>query len=324
MAQLIKLGDYASRYERNMLYYSSQFVCLKKQQWKGIKEDWEKGSLVLQEVNPAGKEKSELTGILERFKKSRNRYVEKLISQQIQEAADKPAATPGLFDFNPVFYYPPKTLQDLKHLYMDKLFPFQLKWASQTLTAKSYVDPKFRREELLRFFLQRFPDTYLVMYKPVILLQNAPVDLDILLITPLHVLCINVLEEAERAAYIGSAQRFWPMKAGSHEKRIVSPLLSLDRTEAIVKGLLKKQSIDLPIKKLLISRNGYIDYPDLPPGLTILDKKSFESWFTLQRKGNLPLKHVQLKAAQTIIGYTQTTSLPRLDLEEDGEQPAVF
>ncbi|TDL34247.1 NERD domain-containing protein [Jeotgalibacillus sp. S-D1] len=322
MAQLIKLGDYVSRYENNMLHYSSQFSQLKKQQWTSIKEQWERGTLGLYKEDTAINEEAS-NGLLKRFKKNWDKLGDSSIDS-IKEVVVKPAMNHGVFDFQPVFYYRPHTLEDLKHAYMDKLFPFQLKWASQTLIEKSYIDSKYRREEPLRYFLHQFPDTYLLMYKPVILLKNAPVELDILLITPLHAWCIHVLEEADRTVYIGSTQRFWTVKTGSHEKRIVNPSLSLDRTESIIKGLLKREAIDLPVKKMLLSRNGYIDYPDLPFGLSLLDKKNYESWFNHQQSSNLPLKHIQLKAARTIMAHTQTTSVQRLEREGDEEQPPAF
>ncbi|MDE5052353.1 hypothetical protein NDK25_08480 [Niallia taxi] len=37
MAQLIKLKDYISRYQQNILQYPSRFVRLEKQEWEGVK-----------------------------------------------------------------------------------------------------------------------------------------------------------------------------------------------------------------------------------------------------------------------------------------------
>ena len=57
-----------------------------------------------------------------------------------------------------------KTLEELKKMFIDQFFHFQLKWASSTLREKSYVDPKFLRDTLLRSILQTLPDNYLILY----------------------------------------------------------------------------------------------------------------------------------------------------------------
>jgi len=86
--------------------------------------------------------------------------------------------------------------------------------------------------------------------------------------------------------------------------------------------------VDFPIKKAFLSRNGYIDFPDAPYGLTLIDKKNFENWLTQQRNSSSPLKHAQLKAAQAVIEQTQTTSVRRMQwtAEEEAatELPETF
>ena len=43
MAQLVKLADYISRYENDLTRYPTQFIRLKRYQWKRIKNQWEHG-----------------------------------------------------------------------------------------------------------------------------------------------------------------------------------------------------------------------------------------------------------------------------------------
>ncbi|KIL46385.1 NERD domain-containing protein [Jeotgalibacillus campisalis] len=318
MAQLIKLQDYVSRYEKDSLRYPSQFVRLKKQQWTKIKQQWEDGSIFLNDKD-AEQFRNEVQGkhaLIKRFKKI---WVKE--EEHPAEDTGEQASENNSFDFQPKVYFRPDTLEDLKHLYMDQLYQIQLTWASSTLTEKSYVDGKYAREEPLRFFLQRFPDTYLVMYEPVMLIKKAPIDLDILVFTPTELWCITLLEGADQSAYIGSMDRFWTVKAGEQEKRMLNPAISLDRTETIIKGLFNQQNLDFPIKKAIISRNGYIDFKDAPYGLTLLDKKSFPAWFTQQRSMRAPLKSVQLRAVKTVLELTQTTSVRRMLWSEDNEQP---
>ena len=140
-------------------------------------------------------------------------------------------------DFNPNIIYHPESEEQLRRLYIDQLFHFQLKWASSTMLEKSKLDPKFMRDSLLRSFTQQLPDSYLLFYYPILKVKKAPVELDILLITPIECLCITVLEDENAAAFIGNGERFWTKKIGDRETKILNPLIALNRMEKIVSGI---------------------------------------------------------------------------------------
>ena len=53
-----------------------------------------------------------------------------------------------------------------------------------------------------------------MFYYPILLLKKAPVELDIIIVTPVECMCITVLEEEDVAAFIGSGDRFWLRKSG--------------------------------------------------------------------------------------------------------------
>lgn len=322
MAQLIKLQDYVSRYEKDMIRYPSQYVRLKKQQWTKIKQQWEDGDVYLNEdeVQRFREEVEGKDGILKRFKK--------ILVRQEEEPDDQvePAESDDL-SFEPSVYYKPETLDDLKHLYLDQLLQFQLKWASSTLTEKSYVDSKYHRDDQLKFFLQRFPDTFLLMYEPILLLKKAPVELEILLFTPTGLWCISMLEEGENTVFVGSTERFWKVKKGESEHTLLNPLISLDRTTSILQQIFDKNEVDFTIHKAVLSRTGYLDFPDIPYGYKVIDKRNIEKWHDQQRTMSSPFKHMQMKAARAVIEYTQTTSVKRMEwneaaddlLSDDGE-----
>ena len=199
---------------------------------------------------------------------------------------------------------------------------------SSTHSMKSHLwTNHFFLDEKLRFFLQRFPDTFLVMYKPVFRLKNAPVEVDVIVITPTDAWCITFLEAEEDAAFIGSSEKFWVRRHHKHpDKKVLSPLLSVNRMGNIVSQLFDLYEVTLPIKKVVLSRNGYIDYPLAPYDIELLDKRTFPSWFEKMRKNSSPLKHQQLKRAQALLDYCQTTSTRRIEWElenttaEDGEE----
>ena len=81
--------------------------------------------------------------------------------------------------------------------------------------------------------------------------------------------------------------------------------------EKIVRQLFHEHEIDLPIKKAIVSRNGYIDYPDAPTELTLLDKRTYEYWFNKMRNHHSPMKSMQIKAAKVLLDYCQVSSYRR-------------
>ncbi|QHE62772.1 NERD domain-containing protein [Rossellomorea vietnamensis] len=310
MAQLIKLQDYVSRYETDLYRYPSQFVRLKKQQWEKMKQHWENGDLP--KPSPAVEElvedekNSMKDKLFSLFKKKEDENEEEMIPQPSDEDLylDMDAGQ----DIH--------SEEELKASFLNLVFDFQLRWASSTITEKSYVDNSYHYDERLRYLLQRFPDNIFVMYNPVLKIKNAPVELETVLITPTGIWCLTFLEFEEGTAYIGSGERFWVKKWGDREEKVLNPLIGLKRMERIVHQIIRYAGVELPIYQAVISRNGYIDYPLSPVGIQFLDKRIHHEWFQQQRSSFSPIKSVQLKAAQAIMEYCQTTSFKRLQWEE--------
>jgi len=186
---------------------------------------------------------------------------------------------------------------------------------------KSRLDGKYMRDSLLRSFTQQLPDSYLLFYYPVLKVKKAPVELDIILVTPLECLCITMLEQEDIAAFIGSGERFWTKKIGDRESRILNPLISLNRMEKIISGLFAAQGIVFQFRKVIASRNGYIDYPGEPFDTKVVDRRTYADWFEGLKKSSVPMKANQFKAAQSILDHVQTTAISRL-FEEPIEQPS--
>lgn len=321
MAQLVKLLDYVSRYENDLSRYPTQYIRLKNSQWKRMKTQWEHGADLsdwrhvpeeTEEESGEGKWYSPL------FRLFGNRK-ERADEEELMEVDKDEQDDVDVLDFNPNIIYHPTNEEQLRKLYLDQLFHFQLKWASSTMMDKSYLDAGFMRDTLLRSFTQKLPDSYLLFYYPILKVKKAPVELDILLITPIECLCITVLEEESAAAFIGDGDRFWTKKFGDNESRVLNPLIGLNRMEKIISGIFLAQEIDFPIKKVIISRNGYIDYPGKPFDTDIIDRRAYEEWFTSLRRSTVPMKFNQFKAAQSILDIGQTTAVSRL-FEEQMEQ----
>lgn len=315
MAQLVKLQDYISRYEIDLKRYPTQFVRLKKQQWDRTKEEWERGSFNSDWIEKEQEvvveyEKKSLFSIL--FPKHKKEIVEDIEWQndELTQGVPIPEESTTLL-FEPKLVYKPQTKEELKRMYLDQLFHFQLKWASSTLREKSYVDPKYMRDSMLRDLTQKLPDNYFLFYYPILKLKKAPIELDIILILPTEVVCIVVLEDKTSDAFIGSGDRFWLKKSGKEEKKILNPTINLNRMESILGQIFQKQEVELPIKKVILSRNGYIDYPGNSYQTEFIDTRKFPEWFLSLKSSHSPMKHMQFKAAQAILDLVQTTSYSR-------------
>lgn len=326
MGQLIKLQDYISRYETDVYRYPSQFIRLKKQQWERAKSSWDNQTFyMLQMRNDDFEEdwfrterKPFLTSLkqwIPRRKKAENREKD---LKKMEDASDE------VWEFTPSTTRPPNSLEELKIIFLENLFRFQIKWASSTLYEKSFVDRKFYYDESLKYFLQRFPDTFLVMYKPILLLKNAPIEVDIIIITPLSTYCITFLEGEKDSVFIGSKDRFWTEKRKNGERNVLNPIISLHRMEKIVKKLFQYHEVNMPIKKIILNRTGFIDYPFQPFDIEFIEKRNYDNWFESLRKLNTPLKHVQLKAAQALLTHSQTTCITRIEWENREEDEFEF
>jgi hypothetical protein len=323
MGQLIKLQDCVSRYEQDVYTYPSRFVRLKKQQWERTKANWENegmdtSNLTLSISKDWVEEEKEKPLLFQKLKGIFRKNQEEEQSLEQQDDFIKSIEDP--LQFSPTFDYKPQSIDDLKRQFLDQLYRFQLKWASSTLTEKSDLHSKFFYEENLKFFMQRFPDTFLVLYQPVFLLKKAPVEAEVIMLTPTDVWCITFLEEENSAVFVGSTERFWLKRGQKEEKKVLNPLLSLNRTERIIRNIFKLHEIELPIHKLIISRNGYIDYPNAPFDIKFAEGRNFEQWFQSMRSLKSPLKHIQLKGAECLLQYCQTTSIRRLEWETPEER----
>ena len=324
MAQLVKLQDYTSRYQIDLARYPTQFVRLKKKQWDRVKQQWEQGDEVddWQHIEEAEEEKPRFSFVRKLFSKKESPQEEVVGEQELLASEDEIPDEETTLTFNAKIVYAPQTLKELRQMFMNQFFHFQLKWASSTLREKSYVDPKFMRDSFLRTVLLSLPDTYLVFYYPIIKVKKAPVELAIIILTPTECICINKLEQEEQAVYVADGDRFWTKKVGKKDTKVLNPFISLNRTEAVLEQLFDQEHITIPIRKVLLSRNGYFDYPGTAFNTKLIDKRSYDEWFDQLKRSASPMKHMQIRSAQTLLAQAQITSFNRniWQNEEDEQQ----
>ncbi|WP_214481677.1 NERD domain-containing protein [Bacillus sp. SM2101] len=321
MGQLIKLQNYVSRYEIDTYRYPSQYIRMKKQQWNRIRLAWENGDLATKEDFAHDRDWDSLLdnkddNILLKLKSmfQRKQKDSQINNHLVNDAENNDNKVEWQLNHKE---NNPETMEELMQLFLDRLFHIQMKWASSTIREKSLVDRDYYYNQEIKFFLQRFPDTFLVLYKPIFLVKQAPVEFDIVVITPIHTYCIAILEDEEDSVFIGSNKRFWLKKHAGKENKVLSPTISLNRMEKIVRNIYDTEEIEMPVKKIILNRSGYVDYLDKPIDLDIIEKRNYNDWFNQQRQMVSPLKHVQLKAAKSLLSYCQTSSIKRYEWEDD-------
>ena len=320
MSQLIKLHDYVSRYEQDIYHYSSQFVRLKKQQWSKLKSAYINGNLsdwlIGAENTEHTPEKEESVGMRAKIMQILNRRKGEQSLRIQQERVNRDSD----HELGRFIRMAPRTEDDLKQQFLDRIYNFQLKWASSTLREKSIVNVNYMYDRRLRYFLQRFPDNCFLLYKPVFQLKNAPVELDIILITPTVIWCLTFLEAEENTVFLPDQGRFWTSRHHNRaDKKVLSPHISISRMERIIDRILTSKEIDMPIRKGILCRNGYIDNVNVQNMGMIIDKKSYSDWFDGIRNNQSPIKNQQLKSARALLNYCSTAYKIRIDLDEELE-----
>jgi len=319
LAQLIKLQDYISRYQVDAKRYPTQYIRLKKSKWDRLKEDWENPVEFEEQWEDDEliiNERKTLFQKLNPFKRK-----EKELEFEIEEMEEEVQDEDPQSDFHPQLLYRPKTVEELRRMYMDQLFSFQLSWASTTMREKSNIDSKYYRSALLKELLTKLPDTFFVMYEPIFLIKKAPVEMGVVIITPTECYCIQNIEAEERATFTGiNSDRFWEKRIGDQMSRVVNPMISLNRMEMIIKGLFEQNDVAMKIQKVVLSRNGYIDYPGSSYGVEFIDRRQYDRWMDQLKNHHSPMKHMQFKVTETFLNNVQTTSFMRAEwFTEEGE-----
>lgn len=320
MAHLIKLEDYISRYQFDIYRYPNQFTRLKRERWEALKAEWEHNKRL--EANSTfsvdidddtllkdAEEKSFFSKTLDIIKKFPYLHSNKSDTE--------------LSDMHPERFTPAlraKTLNELKNLFLDEIYLSQLRWASSSLLEKSYLNPKYRYDKKLKFFVTQIPDNYLLMYRPLFFIKQARIEMEVILISPTEVYCITMLEGTERSIYNPVEDRVWIETIDSDEHKIISPTIGLNRMASIVSEVLKEKDVKVPMKKVVLSPSSYIDYQSKGGMIEYVDRRNFDQWKEKVRKHPSPIKSQQLKVAKALLDQCHTTAFKRQEIIEQDDE----
>lgn len=304
MAQLVKLFDYISRYESNPFHYPSQYIRLKNENWKKLQLQWENEQT--RGIDYFQHEKKQN----EQQKKARWNPFKKESNEQVYEKETE----------QPMPELLPSTKKQLTQYFLNQLYPLQIKWATSTISHESFTNITFRDTEILKYFLQRFPDIYLLLYYPIFNIKNAPIDGEIILISPVDIEIISLINKEADAVITAANDRSWVIELHGKEKRMISPVIALKRSEQIIRSILQHKEIELPIKKSIISQSNHILYSAEPYQTQIIGKRDYENWFTAKRNFKSSLKSVQIKAMDAILQHCQTSAVRRPEWEKQDQK----
>jgi len=329
VAQLIKLQDFISRYETDIFRYPSQYIRLKRERWEKIKAslyNFDEGN----EMQPMVDEPIVDFEPFEGFEEFNENWLEnekKGLFGTFKNWLKRPKAKSEVYDIEtPInestnyFVDRRKTKEEIKQDFLDELFRFQINWASSTIRDRSFVDKGIYEDEVLKYFLQHFPDNYLVLYKPTLVVKKAQIELDIILISPITTYCISLIESDEMSVFAPDRGRYWFETLQQKEVKRINPMLSLNRAESLIKSFYKYYSVEMPVTKIVLSRTGYIEGDFYPSNTLLIDKRNYSEWYSRLRRLPSPIKFVQLKGAQTLLKHSQSTYVRRYEWEQKEDE----
>lgn len=209
----------------------------------------------------------------------------------------------------------PTSISEKKHPFLDHIFHHQLIWASSTIRSCSYMDEKYEQDSMLKHLAQSLPDQYLIMYYPVFSIKKAPTEADVIIISPTEIYCVSILTGEKDEVILAKEGRFWIRRGEKGEKKVVNPMPNLNRTESIVRQMVKKAEVELPIKKVVMNKNGYLHAPDLPASCRTIDKRNYREWLEKLKQNPSPIKNAQLKIAKVLLANTITNADNRFEFE---------
>nr|WP_275980299.1 NERD domain-containing protein [Halalkalibacter alkaliphilus] len=277
--------------------YSSQFTRMKKERWFYVKSEWEQlqyDSTSAEEI--LEEEKGRFFGILQKVK-NWSRYTKK--KKQYEDIDES------------VSHLTQVTFEQLKEEFLHDLYLSQLRWASSSLLEESRLHPKYKKDDWLQFFAQKLPDNYFLMYRPVFSVKQAPIELEIILISPTEIYCISTLEGEEHSVFEGSSDRFWIEYVNETRMKRLSPLVSLSRMTGVIKPILEEAGHSFPIRNIVICKNSIIDNKVQGAKVEFVDRRTFTLWHEKLKKHPSPIKSQQMKITSLLLSHCHTNAYKR-------------
>ncbi|QQK77370.1 NERD domain-containing protein [Salicibibacter cibarius] len=302
MAHLVKLEDYISRYEGDIHQYPSQFIRLKRERWKRLHRLWAKAN---QRLGPIGEEDwfaEENNTVLQQAMRKLGGIHKKQSKEPVKTNTGLDAEYEHLIG---------KSRASLHDFFYYELLQSQLRWASTSSSEVSVVDSKYRYDSRLREILRLLPDNYMIFYYPIFKIQQADIQLDVLLLSPSELYCVTYVEAPANTLFEMSSRRFWREFRLKAEYKRLNPLLSVKRMEDVVRSIFQHNTVDFAVKKAVLLPDALVDDIEFAGNVDMVDHRHYKQWMDKISKHVSPMKKEQFHAAEALLGMGKTRSFLR-------------
>jgi len=301
MAQLLKSLDYISRYESNPFHYSNEFIRLKQENWAKLLNECENQRLAFYSKNTDVS--AETLGKIQEKHSTYSLFKKHQANKAVLSRHNKEGEI--------------ESKTDLMHYFLNQLCSLHIKKVSSILIHTSLITGNFNEESDFINLLQRFPDIYFIMYLPIFYIKNALVETNILLISLLGIEIIEFVNYSKAASVFIERDRFWTVEQLGKREKIISPVISLHRTEQIVQNILQHNRIEFPIKKTVVAKECRFYISKEPYQVQLINRLSYDSWFQAKRKFQSLFKNTQLNGMNALVKHSQTSSVKRPEWTEE-------
>ncbi|SES14248.1 nuclease-related domain-containing protein [Salisediminibacterium halotolerans] len=299
MAQIVKLSHYVSRYEIDIYRYPSRYVRLKRERWNRLKQEWN--------AKQTGFPDAAVPQDGRIHRDSRLQRTVKRLFRRKTASDDIPYP-----DFGHVHS---RSLEDVKAVFQEELFHFQIGWASSTVSEVSRVKQAYYQDEMLRRLVKNLPDTFFIFYEPVCFMKKAPVELDIVIVSPSDIWVIKPLAGDGDTIYTKSSERYWEKRGKERTETFLSPMYDLNRMRTVIEHLLEEEGISLPVYQAVVAKDSFLDVSSHSTRTKLIDKRTIDSFMQKLINNQAPIKHTQLKIADALLCNVQTVSESRIEAD---------
>ncbi|WYP25575.1 nuclease-related domain-containing protein [Alkalihalobacillus sp. FSL W8-0930] len=305
MAHIIRISDYTSRYQTDIQRYSSQFTRMKKERWHYLQESWKREFAEV--IRLEYEDLSESSAIAEVWSKTVNKVRNWTMGLPEQKSEKEREY---------------EVFQQTKQLFRDEIFEKQLLWAgvpdAELLSQDLIID--WKQDLWLKQLGIELPDNCFIFYKPVLYVKKAEIELDTLLITPTEIICLTCLKGEALSVFEVNSDRYWIEYVNQERRKRLSPIPALERMERVIQNILSQHDRMMPIRSIVIAADSIIDHRTVGMKVDFLDKRSFSEWKSKLVHSNIPLKHQQVKACETLLQYCESGE----SIERNIAEPEMF
>lgn len=191
------------------------------------------------------------------------------------------------------------------------LFRMQLDWATRTPERRSICPDEIEDAAWVRKLLHQINDLSFLAYRPVLLTKSGAVQLDSLLITNDVIWCVLSLPGEAGSVFQEISGRKWREIITGGEREVLSPLISLRRTQTVIGAFLKQEGIAMKTASAVLAPQGFIEFVPDDSGAALVDLRGMRNWLDEISRHSLMLKKTQLQTADALLAHFETIDAPR-------------